>query len=250
MTRGVILAGGSGKRLAPLTLAVNKHLLPVGKEPMIFHAVGKLVRAGIKDILVVTGVEHAGGVFQLLGSGKDFGASFSFKVQDESGGIAQALRLAKDFVRNEPFCCILGDNIFQAELGGYIARFLERASTVVEAPCGMILLKKVEDPERYGVAVITDGEIADLIEKPKAAPTNLAVTGVYFYRGASIFDYIDSLRPSARGELEVTELNLLILKHGRLFHEELEGFWTDAGEHASLWKASYLLHTTNGALRS
>lgn len=238
----MILAGGTGTRLLPLTRAVNKHLIAVGGMPMLYHPIQKMVRAGIKEILVVTGTEHAGGIFQLLGSGSDFGCEFTFRVQDKAGGISQALRLAKDFVKEDPFCVLLGDNIFQEELRPYVIQFREKLDTVKTwNPCGMVLLKEVDDPCRFGVAVIEGETIVRFVEKPKEPISTWAVTGIYFYCGQGIFDLIDGLAPSGRGELEITDLNQELLKMNTLFSRELRGWWTDAGNHDSLWTANKLV---------
>ena len=237
--RGVILAGGTGSRLDPLTRVTNKHLIAVGRKPMIFHPVEKLVRTGIKEIMLITGTEHAGAILQLLGSGKDFGCDFTYRVQDTAGGIAHALLLAKSFVDEDPFCVVLGDNIFEAELRQYRVLFQEKLSGVkTYNPCGMILCKEVEDSTRFGVAVIEDGTVTRLVEKPREAVSPWAITGIYFYCGSGIFDLIDGLRPSGRGELEITELNSELLKMGTLFSSELHGYWTDAGTHESLYRAN------------
>lgn len=240
MVKGLVLAGGTGSRLAPLTQVTNKHLLPVGRLPMILHPITKLVRAGIKDIMIITGTEHAGAVFQLLGSGAGYGCSLTYRVQDQSGGIAQALALARAFVGKDPFCCILGDNIFSAELRQYVIGFTDFLKSVKTwQPAGMVLLKEVSDPERYGVAIIEkgpeNGTLRGFVEKPSApSPSPWAVTGIYFYQGEGLFDIIDGLRPSARGELEITDLNNELLRSGVLTARNLDGAWTDAGTFESL----------------
>ena len=198
--KGIILAGGTGSRLFPLTKVTNKHLLPVGREPMIFHPVRKLVEAGIREILIVTGLEHMGDVVNLLGSGKDFGCLFTYKVQDEAGGIAQALGLAENFAGKELLCVILGDNIFQDPIGPYLSAFREQARGA------RLLLKKVDDPQRYGVAEVEGSRVVRIVEKPKRPKSDLAVVGIYFY-DPQVFDVIRTLKPSARGELEITDVN-------------------------------------------
>ena len=231
--KGVVLAGGAGSRLFPLTKVTNKHLLPVGQAPMIWHPVWKLVSAGITEVLVVTGTEHMGDVVGLLGSGKDFGCRFTYKVQDEAGGIAQALALGENFAGGSPVCVILGDNIFEDDLGGEAQAF-ER-----QARGARILLKEVEDPQRYGVAEVQGDRVLDIEEKPRAPRSNLAVTGIYFYDGG-VYDVIRTLRPSGRGELEITDVNNAYLGRGELTWGSLRGWWTDAGTFPSLMKANEL----------
>jgi glucose-1-phosphate thymidylyltransferase len=232
--KGIILAGGTGSRLFPLTKVTNKHLLPVGREPMIFHPVHKLVEAGMTEILIVTGVEHMGDVVTLLGSGKDFGCRFTYKVQDEAGGIAQALGLAENFAGRERVCVILGDNIFQDSIGPYAKAFQEQAGGA------RLILKQVHDPQRYGVAEIDGSKVTRIVEKPKEPKSDLAVVGVYFY-DAEVFNYIRELKPSARGELEITDVNNHYLKAGSLHFDRLGGWWTDAGTFESLAAANELV---------
>jgi glucose-1-phosphate thymidylyltransferase len=232
--KGVILAGGTGSRLFPLTKVTNKHLLPVGREPMIFHPVKKLTEAGIDEILMVTGVEHMGDVVNLLGSGKDFGCRFTYKVQDEAGGIAQALGLAEDFAGRDLMCVILGDNIFQDPIAPFVRAFREQARGA------RLLLKQVHDPQRYGVAEVEGSRVVRIVEKPKEPKSDLAVVGVYFY-DADVFGIIRSLKPSARGELEITDVNNHYLRNGALHCDRLQGWWTDAGTFDSLHAASELV---------
>lgn len=232
--RGVILAGGSGSRLLPLTKTTNKHLLPVGNEPMIYHPIEKLTMAGITDILIVTGVEHMGQVVNQLGSGKDFGCRFTYKVQDEPGGIAQALGLAEQFAAGHRVVVLLGDNIFGDELAGHIATYEESGKGA------MVLLKEVPDPQRFGVARFEDGAIVEILEKPKDPPSKSAITGIYFF-DARVFEFIKTLKPSARGELEITDVNNRYLELGELAHATLERYWTDAGTHESLARANALV---------
>lgn len=241
-TRGVILAGGTGSRLGTLAAVTNKHLLPIGREPMICHPVRKLVQAGIDRIMVVTGTEHAGAIFQFLGSGKAFGCEFTYRVQDTAGGIAAALALARDFVRDDPFVCVLGDNIMGASLRPYVRRFVEGHRSAGDAR-GMILLKHVDDPERFGVAVLgVDGKVACLVEKPpEPAPSNMAVIGVYMLEGSEVFDVIAGLCPSGRGELEITDLLSDLLAKNRLTHDVIDSWWTDAGTFESLAHANELI---------
>lgn len=232
--KGIILAGGSGTRLLPLTKITNKHLLPVGREPMIVHPVRKLTRAGIRDILVVTGCEHMGDVVGLLGSGRDFDCEFTYRVQDRAGGIAQALSLGKDFARGDKLVVLLGDNIFQDELGMHCERFARQGRGA------RILLKQVPDPQRYGVAEIQGDSIISIEEKPQTPRSPYAVTGIYMYDDR-VFDIVSQLRPSARGELEITDVNNAYIRRGELGFDILEGYWTDAGTHDSLRLANELV---------
>jgi len=234
MMKGIVLAGGTGSRLFPLTKVTNKHLLPVGREPMIFHPVRKLTAAGVEEILIVTGVEHMGDVVTLLGSGKDFGCRFTYKVQDEAGGIAQALGLAENFAGKELLCVILGDNIFQDPIGPYLNAFREQARGA------RLLLKAVDDPQRYGVAEVEGSRVVRIVEKPKRPKSDLAVVGIYFY-DSQVFDVIRTLEPSARGELEITDVNNHYLREGSLQCDRLQGWWTDAGTFESLAAANELV---------
>ena len=232
--KGIVLAGGTGSRLFPLTKVTNKHLLPVGREPMIFHPVRKLTAAGIEEILIVTGVEHMGDVVTLLGSGKDFGCRFTYKVQDEAGGIAQALGLAENFAGKELLCVILGDNIFQDPIGPYLSAFRQQGRGA------RLLLKTVDDPQRYGVAEVEGSRVVRIVEKPKRPKSDLAVVGIYFY-DSQVFDLIRTLKPSARGELEITDVNNHYLREGSLHCDRLQGWWTDAGTFESLAAANELV---------
>lgn len=232
--KGVVLAGGTGSRLFPLTKVTNKHLLPVGLAPMIWHPLWKLKQAGIEEILIVTGTEHMGDVVGLMGSGKDFGCRFTYKVQDEAGGIAQALGLAENFAGGGPLCVILGDNIFQDALDAEAAAFRAQGRGA------RILLKKVADPQRYGVAEVRDGRVVAVEEKPAAPKSSQAVTGIYFYDGA-VFDIIRGVRPSGRGELEITDVNNAYIAKGELSFGTFRGWWTDAGTFPSLAHANALV---------
>lgn len=233
-TRGVVLAGGSGSRLHPLTKTTNKHLLPVGDVPMVYHPVRRLVEAGIEDILVVTGVHHFGAIVSQLGSGEEFGCRFTYKVQDRAGGIAEALGLAEDFVRGLPMAVVLGDNVFDAALRPELERW------EASGKGARILLKRVPDPERFGVARFADGALVGVEEKPAVPPSAFAVTGIYFY-DARAFDIIRTLRPSARGELEISEVNSRYIADGDMSWAELGGTWSDAGTHESYRRANELL---------
>ena len=232
--RGVVLAGGTGSRLFPLTKVTNKHLLPVGREPMIFHPLKKLVEAGISEILVVTGVHHMGDVVGLLGSGREFGCELTYRVQDEAGGIAQALGLARRFGRRGRLAVILGDNIFQSPLTPFAEAFRRQRSGA------KILVQEVSDPGRYGVAVTAGDRVTKIIEKPANPPSNLAVTGIYFY-DETVFEIVDGLAPSGRGELEITDVNNAYIARGDLTFDVLPGWWTDAGTFESLRHASALV---------
>jgi len=232
--RGVVLAGGTGSRLMPLTKVTNKHLLGVGQKPMIYYPIEKLISIGIEEILIVTGVEHMGDVVSLLGSGKDFGCRFTYKVQDEAGGIAQALALAENFAQGQSLVVILGDNIFKSSLKSYADKFIAQKTGA------RILLKQVSNPQRFGVAELSDGKVISIEEKPKEPKSDYVVTGIYFY-DASVFDIIRNLKPSARGELEITHVNDAYIEKGQLAYDVLDGWWTDAGTFESLNRANELV---------
>lgn len=234
MLKGVILAGGTGSRLYPLTKVTNKHLLPVGKQPMLLHPVQKLREAGITEILVVTGTEHMGDVVGLLGSGKDYGCNFTFRVQDEAGGIAQALSLAENFAGDASICVLLGDNIFQDSIHEDAQRFINQGQGA------RILLKSVHDPQRFGVARVEGEHVLEVIEKPQTPPSDLAVTGIYFYDN-QVFDIIRELKPSARGEYEITDVNNAYIAKKSLTFGTLQGWWTDAGTFPSYHLANQLI---------
>ncbi|MBI4280676.1 NTP transferase domain-containing protein [Candidatus Uhrbacteria bacterium] len=223
ITKGVILAGGRGTRLAPLTKVTNKHLLPVYDRPMIFYPIANLMAAGVTDILIVTGRGHAGHFVELLESGQSFHCRFSYAVQEEAGGIAQALQLAERFVDNERFITILGDNIFEHDLAPALDRFARQAAQA------SIFLKEVSDPRPYGVAVLEGERLVKIVEKPSTPISHLVVTGLYLYT-PDVFSVVKQLRPSGRGELEITDVNNHYLARGTLAHEVLGGFWGDAGE--------------------
>ena len=232
--KGVILAGGTGSRLRPLTKVTNKHLLPVGRKPMIYYPIEKMTDIGIEHILIVTGIEHMGDVVSLLGSGRDFGCKFTYKVQDEAGGIAQALALAENFSRGDSIVVILGDNVFQDSLKKYADNFTSQQRGA------RILLKEVSNPQRFGVAEISDNRIIGIEEKPKKPKTNLAVAGVYFYDNI-VFDIIRSLKPSSRGEFEITDVNNAYIATGHMGFDILQGWWSDAGTFESLKTANELI---------
>lgn len=227
--KGIILAGGTGSRLYPLTKVTNKHLLPVGNKPMIYYPIEKLTEVGIEEILVVTGTEHMGDVVSLLGSGKDFGCRFTYKVQDEAGGIAQALGLAENFVGDDSMVVILGDNIFETSLDSAVSSYSGNGA--------QILVKEVEDPERFGVAEIEGEKIIGIEEKPEKPKSSFAVTGVYMY-DKRVFDFIRDLDPSDRGELEITDVNNNYIRLGEMRFSIMEGWWTDAGTPESYKRAN------------
>lgn len=231
--KAIILAGGTGSRLFPLTKVTNKHLLPVGKYPMIFHSVYKLKQAGLTDILIVTGKEHMGDVVNLLGSGSQMGVNFTYKVQDEAGGIAQALGLAEHFVGEGQMVVILGDNIFSDDITPYVSNFREQKNGA------KILIQQVPDPARFGVPELQGERVSSIEEKPKRPKSDYAVTGIYMF-DHRVFEVIKQLKPSSRGELEITDVNNAYIKRGELTFDVLEGWWTDAGTHASLAKANEL----------
>jgi glucose-1-phosphate thymidylyltransferase len=232
--KGVILAGGTGSRLQPLTKATNKHLLPVGKKPMILYSVQKMIESGINDIMVITGAEHVGPMISLLGSGKSYNCNFTFRVQDEPSGIAGALLLAESFTCKDKFVVILGDNIFEDSLNKPIKRFSKSLSGCY------LLLKKVLDPEKYGVAIIEDNEIVGAIEKPSIPISNDCITGIYMY-DASVYDIIKGIDISDRGEYEITDVNNVFIKNKNIGWEYLNGWWTDAGTHDSYRAANELI---------
>lgn len=233
--RGVILAGGLGARLRPLTLVTNKHLLPVYDCPMVYYPIRCLLNAGVNEILVVTGGEHAGDFLKLLGNGKALGVKdLHYTYQEGQGGIADALKLAEDFADGGKIVVILGDNIIERNIKRAVADFFTQ-------PTGAkVMLQEVADPHRFGVARMEGGRIAEIIEKPKDPPSNLAVTGIYMYDN-DVFDMARDLKPSARGELEITDVNNAYLQRGDLSFDILEGWWTDAGTFESLFRASKLV---------
>ncbi len=224
--KGIVLAGGTGSRLYPLTRVTNKHLLPVGRYPMIFHPIMRLRRAGIVRIAVVTSPEHMGDVVNLLGSGTRMGVDLTYRVQDEPGGIAQAIGLCQNFTGSDPFCVALGDNILAGD-------FLEDASVFSEIfsrekNAARVLLKEVPDPERYGVPRFEAGRIAEVIEKPASPPSDYSVIGIYFF-DPGVYGIIRALDPSERGELEISDVISAYAERGNLSHGVLEGWWGDAG---------------------
>jgi glucose-1-phosphate thymidylyltransferase len=236
--KGVILAGGLGSRLAPLTKVTNKHLLPVYRKPMVYYPIEKLVAAGIREIMLVTGGPFAGDFLKLLGNGRQFGLrDLHYTYQEGEGGIAEALGLCEQFVEGERVCVILGDNIFSGDLGSGLESYMKQKSGA------KIFLKEVPDPQRFGVAEVRDGKIAGIEEKPKKPKSKYAVTGVYMY-DEQVWKVIKTLKPSGRGELEITDVNNYYVKQGTLTYDILDGFWTDAGTFESLLRANTLVAET------
>jgi len=231
--KGIILAGGTGSRLYPLTKVTNKHLLPVYDRPMIFYPLQTLLDAGINEILIVSGKGHAGHFLELLGSGSDWGARFTYEIQDEAGGIAQALGLAEDFADNEDVAVVLGDNIFQDDVSEAVQAF---------EIGGHIFLKRVEDAHRFGVAQIEGNGVISIEEKPEEPKSDLAVTGLYLYDNG-VFEIIRRLKPSGRGELEITDVNNEYIRVGEMSYSLLEGYWSDAGTFESLLRAGNIVES-------
>ena len=233
--KGVVLAGGSGSRLYPLTKITNKHLLPIYNKPMIYYPIQTLVYAGIRDILIVTGGRNAGDFLRLLANGKEFGlAHLDFTYQEGEGGIAEALSLAEHFADGKKICVILGDNIIEGSIRGAVEDFSKQERGA------RILLKEVEDAERFGVAEIRGDRIVGIEEKPKRPKSNSAVVGIYMY-DETVFDKVRTLVPSGRGELEITDVNNAYIREGSMTFSHLEGWWTDAGTFDSLMRASNLV---------
>ena len=233
--KGIVLAGGLGSKLLPLTRLTNKHLLPVFDKPMVFYPLECLVKAGIDDILLVTGGNSAGDFLRLLENGEDFGLKrLNYAYQKGEGGIADALKLAEKFADGERIAVVLGDNIIAKNIIEPVRRFQEQASGA------KILLKEVHDPERFGVAETDGDRVVRIIEKPKIPPSNLAVVGIYMY-DADVFDIVGTLTPSGRGELEITDVNNAYIERGTMTCDVLDGWWTDAGTFNSLLRASQLV---------
>jgi len=240
--KGVVLAGGLGTRLYPLTKITNKHLLPVYDKPMIYYPIQCLVNAGIRDILIVTGGNSAGDFLQLLGNGADFGLKrLNYAYQQGEGGIADALKLAEHFAEGEAISVVLGDNIIEGNIKKAVDDFKAQGNGA------KILLKEVHDPERFGVATLKDGKVLKIVEKPKQPETNLAVIGIYMY-DKNVFEICRTLKPSARGELEITDVNNEYIRRGNMTAEVLKGWWTDAGTFESLYRAATLIRD-NGCNR-
>ncbi|MEF3307234.1 sugar phosphate nucleotidyltransferase [Paenibacillus sp. GYB003] len=241
--KGVILAGGTGTRLAPLTKLVNKHLLPAGKYPMIHYAVAKLADAGIEDILLVIGKQSAGLFIDYLGGGKPWGVRLTYRIQEEAGGIAQGLALAEGFVApGEKMVVLLGDNLFEDDLKPLVEKF------GAQEQGAMVVLKEVDDLNRYGVPVFLRDSIIFIEEKPSTPKSGYCVTGIYMY-DSGVFDTIRKIRPSPRGEMEITDVNNVYAMEGRLRYGVLNGWWTDAGTFDSLREAGEKLSAGKGGER-
>ena len=236
--KGVVLAGGAGSRLFPLTKVTNKHLLPVFDKPMIYYPIQTLVNAGITEILLVTGGKNAGEFLRLLGNGKDFGLRhIHYTYQEREGGIAEALGLAEDFADKDPICVVLGDNLIE----GNICRAAENFNK--QGKGAKLILKKVPDAPRFGVAELRGDQVVNIEEKPKFPKSDYAVIGIYFY-DSTVFEKIHRLKPSGRGELEITDVNNFYIEEGTLTYEVLEGWWTDAGTFESLLRANNFVAQT------
>lgn len=236
--KGIILAGGLGTRLVPLTKVTNKHLLSVYNKPMIYYPLDTLIKAGIHDILIVTGGSNAGDFLRLLGNGNEFGLKhLNYTYQNGEGGIAAALSLAEFFCGNDKVCVILGDNIIERNIIRAVQEFEKQPNGA------KIILKEVPDPERFGVPVFEEGRLVRIEEKPKYPRSRYAVTGIYFY-DSTVFNIIQPLKPSARGELEITDVNNVYIERGKMTWEVLEGWWTDAGTFESLLLANQLVAKT------
>lgn len=238
--KGVILAGGLGTRLQPLTKITNKHLLPVYDRPMIFYPIEAMVQAGIKDVVLVTGGDHSGDFMRLLGDGHKFGLNtLHYVYQEGEGGIAQALSLVEHITKQDPLAVLLGDNLFEKSIRPFADDFRRN-------PKGALLgLKSVRNPQRFGVATVKDGRILKIVEKPAKPASSLAVTGLYFY-DARVFDFIRTLKPSRRGELEITDVNNAYIAQGDLRYGIVKGWWTDCGTFESLFDAGRLIRQAKG----
>jgi glucose-1-phosphate thymidylyltransferase len=234
--KGIILAGGTGSRLYPLTKVTNKHLLPVYDKPMVYYPLFTLVNAGITEIMIVSGRGHAGHFLELLGSGLEFGVSLTYEIQERAGGIAEALGLAENWADNDNVAVILGDNIFQDNIKGDVESFRQGAK---------IFLKEVQDAHRFGVAELAGDRVVSIEEKPRAPKSPFAVTGLYLYN-SDVFTIIKTLKPSGRGELEITDVNNSYIDKGLMQYALLNGFWSDAGTFDSLLRASQLVQQHSG----
>lgn len=238
--KGVVLAGGLGSRLSPLTKVTNKHLLPVYNKPMIYYPIETLVNGGIRDIMLVSGGDSAGQFLKLLGNGKEFGLSYiSYAYQEGEGGIAEALGIAEHFAKGDKCVVILGDNIIGQDISPFVDRFRAQKSGA------RLLLKEVADPERFGVVEFSEGKVVGIEEKPKTPKSSHAVTGIYMY-DSDVFDIVKNLKPSSRGELEITDVNNAYLQRGDLEYDTLDGYWTDAGTFESLYRAGKLVAENSG----
>jgi glucose-1-phosphate thymidylyltransferase len=227
--KGVILAGGTGSRLFPITKVTNKHLLPVYNKPMIYYPIECMVKAGIEEVLLVTGGNNSGDFIRLLGNGREFGLkNLNYTYQDGAGGIAQALGLAEHFADGDPICLILGDNILEHSIAEARRRFRHQGQGA------KILLSQVENPKAYGVAEMDGDRVVSIIEKPANPKSNWAVIGIYFYDGR-VFEIVKTLKPSARGELEITDVNNAYIARGEMTADKVKGFWADAGENIDFY---------------
>jgi len=236
--KGIILAGGLGTRLYPLTKITNKHLLPVYDKPMIFYPLQTLINAGIDDILIVTGGNNAGDFLRLLGNGKEFGLKHvNYTYQEGEGGIAEALGLAEFFAEKDKVCVVLGDNVIEKNIRKAVQSFEQQKEGA------KIIIKEVPDPQRFGVPTLEGDRIVRIVEKPKVPQSPYAVTGIYMY-DCTVFDIIKILKPSDRGELEITDVNNAYIERGQMTWEILDGWWTDAGTFSSLLRASQLVAET------
>ena len=234
--KGIILAGGTGSRLHPMTKVTNKHLLPVGNKPMIMHSVEKLVKANVIEIMIITGTEHMGDMISLLGSGREYGCSFTFRVQDQPDGIGGALSLCEDFVGSHSCVVLLGDNIFEDGLEKIINDYENN-----DFGC-QLLLKEVPDPERYGVASFDGERVIKIEEKPMNPESNFAITGIYIY-DSQVFQIIKKTKPSNRGEYEITDVNNYYINEKSMSYKIMNGWWTDAGTHSSYQLANVLANS-------
>lgn len=241
--RGVILAGGLGSRLNPLTEITNKHLLPVGREPMLWHPIRQLINARIDEIMVITSTHHMGSIVNSLGSGRRFECDFTYRVQEEAGGIAHALALARGFASGDPIIVLLGDNVFEYSIAPFVDEFR------IQERGARVMLKEVGDPERFGIAALDEKLILEIEEKPTAPKSNHAVVGCYAY-DERVFDIIAGIQPSARGELEITAVNNRYIELGQLKYSFVRGRWTDAGTFESLAEANELLLSIDNQIRS
>jgi glucose-1-phosphate thymidylyltransferase len=238
--KGVVLAGGLGTRLHPLTKVTNKHLLPIYDKPMIYYPIETLVEAGINDILLVTGGNSAGEFLRLIGNGKEFGLKhINYTYQEGEGGIAEALDLAEHFAEDDVVTVVLGDNIIEGSIRSAVEDFKKQKVGA------KIFLKEVDDPQRFGVATLDGDKVAKIVEKPKKPESNYAVIGIYMYDN-SVFDIIKTLKPSGRGELEITDVNNAYIERGTMTYDVLEGWWTDAGTFSSLIRANKLVAGQHG----
>ncbi len=238
--KGVILAGGLGSRLRPLTKVTNKHLLPIYDKPMIYYPIETLCKAGIRDIMVVTGGNSAGDFLRLLGNGSDFGLKdIYYTYQEGEGGIADALKLCEHFAENERIVVILGDNIVEDDISPFVCQFEKQTSGA------RILLKRVDDAARFGVPELDGTRILRIEEKPAEPKSDYAVTGIYMY-DSRVFDFCRDLKPSSRGELEITDVNNAYIDAGDLYYDVLDGWWTDAGQFESLYRATTLVAKQRG----